>query len=640
MEEEKRKIKWWFWPLISIGIFLFLLACSLFFFLLANRNKIFPGVRVGEANFSGLTREQATRLLDTTFDQMFNQGIYLFFETNEGKREAILYGSVSDANPVDWVLLDMDKEVDRLMRLGKSGKLSERVNVAFGLLFGNIDLKLKNIEIDEERILDRLKQNMILHESAAKNAEIKLASVQPLEYEILPEERGVLYLYDQTIAKITDDFSHLRRPVVELPRVVDIPKITREDILVLESRLPKVFSYGALALTYVDPQTGLEFSWNIDTEFIKENLTVEKNDNNDLYFGLKAESLDDFLLSEVATELEVEAKNARFVVEEDGRVSEFEGSRPGVKLDLEATRAAVNDAIRQRGWHDEGVVKAVAVLTIQTEPEVKTGEVNDLGIKEVLGTGVSNFAGSPTNRVKNIRNAVRKLNGILIKPDEVFSSIKYTQPYTIEGGYLPELVIKGDEIKPEIGGGLCQIGTTLFRMAMNSAMPIVERRNHSLVISYYSDPVNHLPGTDATIYDPAPDFQFKNNTGHYILLQTEIDEQKKDLIFTLWGTGDGRRGYFSHPVVHRWLSPGPTKNVETTSLPAGEKKCQHAYRGADASFTYTIELPDGTKEEKVFESHYRALPEICLVGVEQKTACAEGEVCVPPTETTGEIVAE
>ena len=74
---------------------------------------------------------------------------------------------------------------------------------------------------------------------------------------------------------------------------------------------------------------------------------------------------------------------------------------------------------------------------------------------------------------------------------------------------MPESVIKGNELKDEVGGGMCQIGTTLFRMAMNSGMQITQRANHSLVVSYYADPVNGNPGTDATLYEPILDLKFE-----------------------------------------------------------------------------------------------------------------------------------
>jgi vancomycin resistance protein YoaR len=96
-------------------------------------------------------------------------------------------------------------------------------------------------------------------------------------------------------------------------------------------------------------------------------------------------------------------------------------------------------------------------------------------------------------------------------------------------GWYQELVIKGNETVPEYGGGLCQVGSTSFRMALASGLEIVERRNHSYRVRYYEP-----AGTDATIYSPAPDFRFKNNTNHHILITSEI--QGDMLAFYAWGT--------------------------------------------------------------------------------------------------------
>ena len=148
-------------------------------------------------------------------------------------------------------------------------------------------------------------------------------------------------------------------------------------------------------------------------------------------------------------------------------------------------------------WGQADQTIELAVTT--TAPSVDVGDVNDLGINEILGVGTSNFSGSPTNRIKNIKNGARLLNGTLIKPGETFSLLNTLKPFTTDNGYLPELVIKGDKIQPELGGGLCQIGTTIFRAAMNSGMPIVERRSHSLAVSYYFDPENGNP-------EPTPPF--------------------------------------------------------------------------------------------------------------------------------------
>jgi len=262
---------------------------------------------------------------------------------------------------------------------------------------------------------------------------------------------------------------------------------------------------------------------------------------------------------------------------------------------------------------------ANGVLTIAVEtvaPTITTGSVNDLGIKEILGVGTSDFSGSPSNRIANITHGAEKLNGLLIPPGEILSLIDHLKPFTIADGYLPELVIKGDEIKPEVGGGLCQIGTTTFRASMNAGLEIVERRNHSLIVSYYDDPSNGKPGTDATIYDPAPDFKVKNYTENYVLLTTEVDVQNHTLVFTFWGTSDGRNAYYTPPQVLSWNGYGSTEYKETPDLPPGVERCQSPHPGATTTFDYIVERPDGTEFKKTFTSVYRSLPRICLVGID------------------------
>jgi vancomycin resistance protein YoaR len=248
-----------------------------------------------------------------------------------------------------------------------------------------------------------------------------------------------------------------------------------------------------------------------------------------------------------------------------------------------------------------------------TDPTVTTADANSLGITEVIGVGRSNFAGSPKNRRANIHTGAAKLNGIIIKPDEEFSLIAALGDINQATGYLPELVIKGNQTVPEYGGGLCQIGTTTFRAALATGLPIVERRNHSYRVTYYEP-----AGTDATIYDPKPDFRFKNDTGHAILIQTAIEGD--NLVFEFWGTSDQRAVVQTKPVLSNFVAPPPTKLIETEDLPVGTKKCtEKPHVGADAQFTYTVTYPDGRVASEVFKSHYVPWREVCLIGVPKGT---------------------
>src|SRR3989338_7412387 len=362
-------------------------------------------------------------------------------------------------------------------------------------------------------------------------------------------------------------------------------------------------------LTY-DPDRFTHKEWALTDEHIQQNL-VPENRSGTVELSLQGEAMNTFLES-IANEIQKDPQDARFTIKE-GRVTQFAPSEQGITLHKEKTIKAILDL-----WKTTENKKDVAIVTEETAPDITTSAVNDLGIVELLGMGMSNFAGSPNNRIKNIENGVRLLKGRLIKPNKEFSLLEALGPFTAENGYLPELVIRGDEIIPEYGGGLCQIGSTTFRAVMNSGMKITQRQNHSLVVSYYNDPSNGNPGTDATIYDPAPDFRFINDTEQTVLFQTEMDVSTGDLRFSFWGTSDGRKGSYSAPVVERWIPVGETRYMQTANLEHGKEKCQSSHVGAAASFTYSVEGPDGSIEETIFTSHYRPLPRICLVGIQEE----------------------
>jgi len=235
------------------------------------------------------------------------------------------------------------------------------------------------------------------------------------------------------------------------------------------------------------------------------------------------------------------------------------------------------------------------------------------GIKEIIGTGHSNFAGSPKNRRHNIAVGAAAVNGLLLKPGEEFSLVKTLGEVEARTGYLPELVIKENKTIPEYGGGLCQVGTTVFRAALNSGLPITARRNHSYRVAYYEP-----AGMDAAVYIPNPDVRFLNDTGSYVLIQARIEGN--DFYFDFWGLKDTRKITVSKPVVYNIVRPASTKIVETTDLAPGQKKCtEKAHNGADAYFDYTVVYNPGTADEKIeekrFSSHYVPWQEVCLIGV-------------------------
>ncbi|MEI7690269.1 MAG: VanW family protein [bacterium] len=171
----------------------------------------------------------------------------------------------------------------------------------------------------------------------------------------------------------------------------------------------------------------------------------------------------------------------------------------------------------------------IALVVETKKAEIRTDNFVELGLKELVSTGWSNFAGSPTNRIHNVKTGASKFNGVLIKPDEDFSFNKALGPVEAYTGYLPELVILQNKTVPQYGGGLCQVSSTAFRAALNAGLPILERTMHAYPVTYYKP-----YGVDATIYLPKPDLVFNNNTGKYIFIQTRIVGTK--LYFDFYGT--------------------------------------------------------------------------------------------------------
>jgi vancomycin resistance protein YoaR len=406
------------------------------------------------------------------------------------------------------------------------------------------------------------------------------------------------------------------------------PTVKFSDAQKAAQNLTQFLSYGDISLNHIDPQTKARRDWIIPVTEYANWLEIEKDADQNPIFVLNAEKAKSYLES-LRYLVDKLPHDAKFAVADNGKVKEFQASQSGLALNADKTLADLNAAFKDRNYHPIQIVKTISLTVDVVDPVIKTADVNNLGIEDIIGVGYSTFKDSHSNRIKNIAHAVERLNGVLIKPDEEFSAIKYAGPFTAENGFLPEAIIKGKEIKDEIGGGMCQIGTTLFRMAMNSGMDITARQNHSLVVGYYADPVNGNPGTDAALYEPFLDLKFKNDTGHYLLLQTEIDFKKQQLTFTLWGKPDGRSGSYTHPLVKKWIPPGDPEEIKTDKVKIGETKCQNAFRGAVASFTYTRITPSGEKIDRVFDSYYRPLPKICMVGVDPATLCKPGQKCEP-----------
>jgi vancomycin resistance protein YoaR len=601
-------------PAIALLCFVILAGTGMVAYANSYDQRVLPGVHIGDVPVGGMRPTELNDFLVQITNRLAEEGIMVQFRGDMPIDPVQLLPAVSANGDVrEYVFLDIEEAASALLSYGKYDSMWAKTWSTIIARVKQPSLPFPFVELHERAILDDLDAYIADQATVAKNATITLVEAEPITFDVVPAKPGFTFATSHVIQDVRSSWESLTAPVVTVNQTVTDPVITEE---MAEQLLPQAYTMTEAggSFTYTDEQTNRSVSWNILPAELATWIDLAP-EGQGAQITLDAVDIEEYLSQEVAPEIEITPRPATFEINDQGKVVEFTGARAGRTIDIESTREALQEVLYARLETSAAEPFALPLVLEVAEAETDLSDTNNLGITEILGVGYSSFAGSPLNRVKNIQNGASKLHGLLIPPGETFSAIDHLRPFTIDAGYLPEKVIKGDEIVPEIGGGLCQIGTTLFRMAMNSGVDIAERRNHSLVVSYYNDPTNGLPGTDATIYEPAPDFKFTNDTENYVLIQAEVDTTNQDLFFTLWGTNDGRKGSYTLPQVSKWIEPGPAKIIETTKLAPGVRECQSAFRGANTSFTYTRSLPNGTTESEVFDSYYRPLPQICLVGV-------------------------
>ncbi len=242
-----------------------------------------------------------------------------------------------------------------------------------------------------------------------------------------------------------------------------------------------------------------------------------------------------------------EPKNPTFGETTDKTIAILDAGKDGLTLDESAAVASIRTAI-------EAGKDTVSLPVKVAPPTIGSTDPSELGIRELVAEGTTNFRGSPKNRIFNINRALEQFQGVLIAPGAEFSFVKQLGDVDGEHGYLPELVIKNNKTEPEFGGGICQVSSTMFRTAVNAGMKITARRNHAYPVSYYKP-----YGMDATVYVPNPDLRFINNTPGHILVLSSVEGTS--LTFRFYGTKDGRQVEIDGPHI---LESNPDGSMKTT----------------------------------------------------------------------------
>jgi len=621
--KKKKNLEWW--QKISIIFFiLFVLGGSIIFsYKIIWQGRIYSGVKLGSFYLGGKTTGEAFNLFQEIIQEIDKKGLIFTAQNLEGTKKRISVSPmwIAPSDPDlsrDILTFDLDKTIEKAYLIGRRGNFLQQITEEWRAIISGQEIYLE-YEMDTKEFQDILKENFRSLEKPAKNAELRITKDH--KFWVATEKNGYGFDYKGAIEETRENLKILEYKPVTLRLVAVSPQIKKDETDKAFEEAYEIAALEPIILKFKEEkweagrdeiEKWLEIKVaNNANVFKTANHTNGSNEEKKVVAGFNQEIIYGYLKS-IAPQINIKAKDAKFEIR-DGKVAEFQISQDGQELDLKKSWEKIEREITREKK------KEVELVVEKIEPQITVESANTLGIKELVGRGESNFKGSPKNRRHNIKVGSERLHGLLIEPNKTFSLVEAIGKVNKEAGYLPELVIKGDKTIPEYGGGLCQIGTTTFRVALDAGFPIVERQPHSYRVSYYEP-----AGTDAAVYSPHPDLKFINDTGHHILFQTKIEGDK--LIFEFWGTRDGRKVEMTEPKIFNIKKPLPTKIIETEDLPPGKKKCTEiSHNGADTLFERTITYPNGEKKEEKWRSHYKPWQAVCLVGKEPKKELEETE---------------
>jgi vancomycin resistance protein YoaR len=297
------------------------------------------------------------------------------------------------------------------------------------------------------------------------------------------------------------------------------------------------------------------------------------------------------------------AQDATFAIGADNSVSVVP-ARSGLVLDERATARAILAA----GLSPTDRVARVAVR--REAPAVSTREARAMGITGLVGAYETAYGGE-ANRLHNVRLVASLIDGKLIAPGSTFSFNGTTGERGEDKGFREAPVIINGELQTGIGGGVCQVSTTVFNAAYEAGLPITERTNHALFISHYPQ------GRDATVNYPDTDLKFRNDTPHWLLLRTFVGPSS--LTVALYGAPQNRR---VESEVGDLVVTGstPVKRVSDPSLYVGETSLQESGSPSRATSVERKVYSAGGKllYDNKWSSFYRGEYRVINVGTKPK----------------------
>ncbi len=564
--------------------------------------RIFPGVSVAGVDLSGMTPSDAAVKLNQTLAYPIN-GKILF---RDGEKAWV-------ATPAQLgMVFDPSSSAVTAYRLGRRGGL-------FGALSGQVRAGGAGVNVPPVIIFDqRVAFQYLSQISSQVNQPVVEASLKLEGTNVVaqPGQMGRELKIDATLVYLGSQLQTFTDG--EVPLVV---QEVQPQILDVSGQADVARQILSQPLTLVIPNANSTdpgpYIYNI--EVLANILAVQRVQNGDqigVQVGLSPTALRDMLVP-VKSQVDRLPANARFIFNDETRQLDLmEDSKIGRTLEVEASVKAINDALL-RGEH------TASLVINEAQPQVSgASTAEQLGITQLLLSETSYFYGSSPERTQNIEAAAASFHGVLVAPGETFSMGAKMGDVSLDNGFAEALIIYGGRTIKGVGGGVCQVSTTLFRTAFLAGFPIVERTPHAYRVSYYEriasggvDP--RLAGLDATVYFPLVDFKFTNDSPYWILMETYMGTGS--LTWKFYSTSDGRSvTWDTTGVTNVVAAPPPLFEVNDELGKNQMKQVDWSANGADVTVTRTVWRNGTVLFQDDISTHYEPWQAVCEYGPDSK----------------------
>lgn len=534
-------------------------------------NKIFPNISVGGIYLGEKSKNDAVIYFKNKYK------IQPEFTINiNGTKNKILSSEIITS-------IDAEKSIDRAYYYTNSGNIISDLLSRIKLIFKPINF-YPAITIDEKKLLETL---LILTDKAGSKPEFPSAKKVNGEIVVHPGKDGIVIDLQKTRSEILNTILDLKNSEINISLKEVKTKLSENDL--------EKYRNAAKSLI------GKKIILKLDHD------TIEITDDELISFltpdGYSDEKIKNKIL-DISRQLNRNPQDSVFIVENE-KVKEFIPSKDGITVEETKLLKLIKELPNE-----------IEIPVVKISPDIKTEDINNLGINSLIGTGNSNFKGSIPNRIHNVNLAQSKFKGVLIPPNEIVSFNQILGDVSAYTGYKSAYVIMDGKTVLGDGGGVCQVSTTLFRAVLSAGLPIIERRAHAYRVGYYEQGFG--PGLDATVYSPTTDFKFKNDTPAYILIQPTIDLENLALKFEIYGTNDGRVSSVTKPIITSSIAPAEDQYIDDPTLPIGTlKQIEHRAYGAKVIFDYKVTKNGEELINQKFISNYRPWRAVYLRGTAQ-----------------------